>query len=385
MFQHLLDQSTFRLRLKITMRIQTASILMITLSIQIVTTSRNVRYFDKLRSDQGQKYMDGDLLEPFNLKDAPNVNGTLVNKRDYIEQVKRISYAFSDAYSRNRGTFDDVLRWLVRSGDPQKLRRFHVEAHQMQGNDYHGNIKLTAFYTPRLSATKRILRYGRFVNPLFRMPTEEKFGDYPSIDEMVGEMKKESPLIGFSNHHSSVQVMIMQGNALIEFRDRNDTQFYAYMDDIQRTPWYSQISAALQRFIFANFTNREVFLKTMHKKGQPIILLKPFPPPPEGTGMIPLIPFTAVQTDTNLIPAGATLLVEIPKLNWETGDLTGEYELRLMVALGVGRQLKGNHLEIYFGNGTLPAQKAALYNCFGRVWRLKSFSRRIFREALAGS
>ncbi len=47
-------------------------------------------------------------------------------------------------------------------------------------------------------------------------------------------------------------------------------------------------------------------------------------------------------------------------------SLTGQYELRLMVALDVGGAIKGQHFDIYQGTGPDAGHRAGWYNHYGR-------------------
>lgn len=53
-----------------------------------------------------------------------------------------------------------------------------------------------------------------------------------------------------------------------------------------------------------------------------------------------------MASDRSIIPAGTTLLAEVPLLD-NNGKFNGQYELRLMVALDVGGAIKGQHFDIY--------------------------------------
>lgn len=85
---------------------------------------------------------------------------------------------------------------------------------------------------------------------------------------------------------------------------------------------------------------------------------------------MPLIGRASVASDRSIIPAGTTLLAEVPLLD-NNGKFTGQYELRLMVALDVGGAIKGQHFDIYQGIGADAGHRAGWYNHYGRVWVLK--------------
>lgn len=92
--------------------------------------------------------------------------------------------------------------------------------------------------------------------------------------------------------------------------------------------------------------------------------------PVRGASAVPLIAKASVAADKTLIPAGTTLLAEIPILD-NNGKFTGRYEMRMMVALDVGGAIKGHHFDIYHGTGHDAGRMAGFYNHYGRVWVLK--------------
>ena len=91
----------------------------------------------------------------------------------------------------------------------------------------------------------------------------------------------------------------------------------------------------------------------------------------KGASAVPLIGRASVASDRSIIPAGTTLLAEVPLLD-KNGKFTGQYELRLMVALDVGGAIKGQHFDIYQGIGADAGHRAGWYNHYGRVWVLKT-------------
>lgn len=80
--------------------------------------------------------------------------------------------------------------------------------------------------------------------------------------------------------------------------------------------------------------------------------------PVKGASAVPLIGRASVASDRSIIPAGTTLLAEVPLLD-NNGKFNGQYELRLMVALDVGGAIKGQHFDIYQGIGPDAGHRAA--------------------------
>ena len=93
--------------------------------------------------------------------------------------------------------------------------------------------------------------------------------------------------------------------------------------------------------------------------------------PVKGASAVPLIGRASVASDRSIVPAGTTLLGEVPLLD-NNGKFNGRYGLRLMVALDVGGAIKGQHFDIYQGIGPDAGHRAGWYNHYGRVWVLKN-------------
>ncbi len=91
--------------------------------------------------------------------------------------------------------------------------------------------------------------------------------------------------------------------------------------------------------------------------------------PVKGASAVPLIGRASVASDRSIIPPGTTLLAEVPLLD-NNGKFSGQYELRLMVALDVGGAIKGQHFDIY-QDWPDAGHRAGWYNHYGRVWVLK--------------
>jgi membrane-bound lytic murein transglycosylase A len=93
--------------------------------------------------------------------------------------------------------------------------------------------------------------------------------------------------------------------------------------------------------------------------------------PVTGASKVALIARASVAADPLLIPAGSTLLAEIPLLDSQ-GKFTGQHQLHLVAALDVGSAIKGQHLDIYQGIGHKAERIAGQLNHYGRVWILQA-------------
>lgn len=77
--------------------------------------------------------------------------------------------------------------------------------------------------------------------------------------------------------------------------------------------------------------------------------------PVRGASAVPLVAKASVASDKTLIPPGTALLAEVPVLD-SNGKFTGRYEMRMMVALDVGAQLKGTISIFIMEQGTKRAK-----------------------------
>ena len=92
--------------------------------------------------------------------------------------------------------------------------------------------------------------------------------------------------------------------------------------------------------------------------------------PVKGASAVPLIGRASVASDRSIIPAGTTLLAEVPLLD-NNGKFNGKYELRLMVALDVVGRSKAS-TSTFIRASADAGHRAGWYNHYGRVWVLKT-------------
>jgi membrane-bound lytic murein transglycosylase A len=89
-------------------------------------------------------------------------------------------------------------------------------------------------------------------------------------------------------------------------------------------------------------THSEAEVRELLEQNPSFVFFKPQSfAPVKGASAVPLIGRASVASDRSIIPAGTTLLAEVPLLD-NNGKFTGQYELRLMVALDVGGAIKGS-------------------------------------------
>ncbi|NDL65532.1 murein transglycosylase A [Acerihabitans arboris] len=331
-------------------------------------------------TDRGQQYKDGLLTQPFGLVNEPNAKGRPVNAKDYADQVTETQYAAAGLYGRNSGNFNAVKRWAMAGADTRQLSQFGIKAYQMEGVDNYGNVQFTGYYTPVIEA--RYTRQGEFQYPLYRMPPRGKnrLPDRAAIN--AGALEGRNLAIGYSNSLMDNFMMEVQGSGYVDYGDGRPMTFFGYggknghpyrsigkilidRGDVAREDMSMQ---AIRQWASGH---SEAQVRELLEENPSYVFFKPVPfAPVKGASAVPLVAKASVASDRSLIPAGTTLLAEVPLLD-NAGKFTGKYEMRLMVALDVGGAIKGQHFDIYQGIGPDAGHAAGYYNHYGRVWVLK--------------
>ncbi|AJJ11934.1 membrane-bound lytic murein transglycosylase A [Yersinia rohdei] len=332
-------------------------------------------------TDHGQQYKDGRLEQSLQLVNEPNATGKPVNAKDYSDQVKVINQSSPGLYSRNSNTFNAVENWMLAGADPSKLSLFGLNAYQMEGVDNFGNVQFTGYYTPVLQA--RYTPQGEFRHPLYRMPAKGK-GRLPNRAAIYsGALDNRNLAIAYTNSLVDNFMMEVQGSGYIDFGDGQPLTFFGYAGKnghayrsigkvlIDRGE-VAKADMSMQAIRHWAETHSEAEVRELLEQNPSFVFFKPaMYAPVKGASAVPLIAKASVASDRSLIPPGTTLLAEVPLLD-NQGKFTGQYQMRLMVALDVGGAIKGQHFDIYQGIGHEAGQAAGFYNHYGRVWVLKN-------------
>lgn len=333
-------------------------------------------------TDRGQQYKDGHLEQPLELVNEPNATGKPVNAKDYSDQVKVINQSSPGLYGRNSSTFNAVENWMLSGADTSKLNLFGLNAYQMEGVDNFGNVQFTGYYTPVLQA--RYTPQGEFRYPLYRMPAKGKKGRLPNRASIyAGALDSRNLVIAYTNSLVDNFMMEVQGSGYVDFGDGRPLTFFGYAGKnghayrsigkvlIDRGE-VAKADMSMQAIRHWAETHSEAEVRELLEQNPSFVFFKPeMYAPVKGASAVPLIAKASVASDRSLIPAGTTLLAEVPLLD-NLGKFTGQYQMRLMVALDVGGAIKGQHFDIYQGIGHEAGQAAGFYNHYGRVWVLKN-------------
>ncbi len=310
-------------------------------------------------TDRGQQYKDGKLSQPFSLVNQPDAVGAPINAGDFSEQVKQIKYASPSLFNRNNSTYQAVQSWMASGGDTRKLRQFGIDAWQMEGADNYGNVQFTGYYTPVVQA--RHTRQGEFQYPIYRMPPKRR-GRLPDRADIYAGALDDRYVLAYSNSLMDNFIMDVQGSGYIDFGDGSPLNFFSYAGKnghayrsigkvlIDRGEVKKEdMSMQAIREWGENHSDAEV--RELLEQNPSFVFFKPQTfAPVKGASAVPLIGRASVASDRSIIPAGTTLLAEVPLLD-NNGKFNGQYELRLMVALDVGGAIKGQHFDIYQGIG----------------------------------
>ncbi|KAA1195253.1 murein transglycosylase A [Photorhabdus heterorhabditis] len=330
-------------------------------------------------TDLGQQYKDGHITEDLRLVNQPNAQGRPVNAKDFSEQVALINQSAPRLYKNNSSTFDAVQNWMLAGGETSKLNLFNLHAYQMEGVDNYGNVQFTGYYTPILQA--RRVKQGEFKYPLYRMPPKGRY-HLPSRAEIYNGALSPNLIIGYSRSLIDNYLMEVQGSGYVDFGDGGPLTFLGYAGKngqvyrsigkllIERGEIAQEDISILsiRRWIESH---SEAEVRELLEQNPSFVFFKPeVYASVRGASAVPLIAKASVASDKTLIPPGTTLLAEVPLLD-EQGKFTGQYQMRLMIALDVGGAIKGHHFDIYHGIGREAGMMAGFYNHYGRVWVLK--------------
>lgn len=330
-------------------------------------------------TDRGQQYNDGKFNQPFSLVNQPHAAGSPINAGDYARQVSEIRSASPRLFNRQSNVYSAVQQWLRAGGDTRTLSQYGLDAWQMEGVDNYGNVQFTGYYTPVVQA--RYTRQGEFQYPIYRMPP--KRGRLPSRAEIYAGALSDSYVLAYSNSLMDNFIMDVQGSGYIDFGDGRPLNFFSYAGKNGHA--YRSIGKVLidrgevkredmsmQAIRHWAETHSPAEVRELLEQNPSFVFFQPKSfAPVKGASAVPLIGRASVASDRSIVPAGTTILAEVPLLD-NNGKFNGQYEMRVMVALDVGGAIKGQHFDIYQGIGPEAGHRAGWYNHYGRVWVLKT-------------
>ncbi|MBP6123196.1 MULTISPECIES: murein transglycosylase A [Providencia] len=330
-------------------------------------------------TDKGQQYKDGRLESELQKVNQVNVQGRPINPSDFNQQVTEIKNASPRLFKSNNDTYHAIENWLMAGGDPAQLANYNLAAFQMEGKDNYGNVQFTGYYTPVINA--RRTPQGEFRHPLYAMPSKGK-KRLPSRAAIYSGALSNNLILAYSDSAVDNFMMEVQGSGYVNFGDGSPLNFFGYAGKNGHA--YKSIGKvlvdrgevplekmSLQAIHDWTNSHSEDEVRQLLEENTSFVFFKPQSfVPVRGASAVPLIAKASVASDKTLIPPGTALLAEIPVLD-NNGKFTGQYEMRMMVALDVGGAIKGHHFDIYHGTGHEAGKMAGFYNHYGRVWVLK--------------
>lgn len=333
---------------------------------------------DSQPTGRGEQYKDGELFQDLVAVNAVNLDGSLVNQEDYLNQITQISNVSPSLYGRNASTYHAIWEWLNAGANPDTLAQFGVQAYQMKGTDSFGNVRFTGYYTPVLEARRQ--PDNEFKYPLYRLPSGSK--KKPSRGEIyAGALNNKGLELAYTNSLIDNFMMDVQGSSYIDFADGSPLNFFAYSGKnghryvsigrvlVERGEVEKEKMSMQAIREWVSTKDEATVIELLSQNPSFVFFTPKGSAPVKGASGIPLIEKSSVAADRRLVAPGTVILAEVPLLD-DKGEFTGKYDIRLMVALDVGGAIKGHHFDIYQGIGHHAGEAAGFYNHFGRVWVL---------------
>lgn len=259
---------------------------------------------------------------------------------------------------------------------PLTLHQF-LDAHQIRGEDRHGNVQFTGYFTPILKVDKK--KSSNFPHAIYSRPSDWE-GKLPTRRQIeVGNALKGKGLeLAYAQNPVDVYYMHLQGSGFIEYP--NGKREYLAYNGSNRHP-YRSIEQYLMRNPELEATNFSIdgirrFLRLNPHLVDSVLCYNPsysfFTPRrmhPQGAGSVPLSDEISIAVDKRYIPLGSCLLASVPIYDVKKKRLRHEY--RLLFAQDVGGKIRGpGHVDVYMGVGKQARRKASRLKHYGNLWLL---------------
>lgn len=276
------------------------------------------------------------------------------------------------------GDMRKVIELLVQrvGSQPSDISQY-LEPHQSWGDDKHGNVHFTGYFTPVLKVKKH--KDSKFKYPIYAFPKEWK-GKLPSRQQIEkdGVLEGLDLALAYASNPLDVYFMQLQGSGTVEFLDTKERALFRYAGENGHR--YRNI----QRF----FRNRDdLSLSNLSPEGIKRFLLKHpekmdsvlhYDPSytffaskvglAKGSANVPLMEGISIAADSRYFPLGSVVLAAMPV--YENGRIT-HHEYKILLPQDVGGAIKGaGHVDVYCGNGALGQAKASNLHHYGRLWVL---------------
>lgn len=321
---------------------------------------------------QGRKFISEQT--PLALSQGVNRTGKIINTRDFVQQLRYVNAYSKRIASAYGSTYDKMSRWLASGGNVQDLSKYGIQTRQMRGHDGYQNVLMTGYFIPVIEAKQ--FPQGEFRHPVYRIPKHNR--KYTRAQIYAGALAGQGLELAYSNSQLDNFLMEVQGSGFMRVDGQlrhfayGDKNGYGYTSigrllveagEIAKEKMSTQ---AIKQWAKRNPSRLQALLE----KNQSYVYFREDPTfEVKGSAGVPLVALASVASDTNLVPSGSVLLVEMPLID-QNGNWTGKHELRLMVALDRGGAVKGQHFDLYQGIGDKAGDTAGLLKHYGRVWVL---------------
>lgn len=313
-------------------------------------------------------------MQPLIATHGVAVKGKVINTRDFVQQLRYVG-KYSKKISAGYGsTYDKMSRWLASGGNVQDLAKYGIHTRQMRGQDGYQNVLMTGYFIPVIEARSR--PQGEFRHPVHRIPQGNR--KYSRAEIYAGALAGRGLELAYSNSQLDNFLMEVQGSGFMNVDGQlrhfayGDKNGYSYTSvgrllvEAGEIPKAKMSTQAIKQWAERNPSR----LQSLLERNQSYVYFREDPTfDVKGSAGVPLVALASVASDTNIVPSGSVLLVEMPLID-HAGNWTGKHELRLMVALDRGGAVKGQHFDLYQGIGDKAGHTAGLLKHYGRVWIL---------------
>lgn len=304
-----------------------------------------------------------------------SVTGNVVNTKDFVNQLRYVhSHSRNNIAATYGTTYDKMSRWLASGGNVADLKKYGIHTRQMRGMDGYQNVMMTGYFIPVIEARSR--PQGEFRYPVHAIPEGNR--KYTRAEIYAGALDGRGLELAYSNSMLDNFLMEVQGSGFM----RVDGQLRHFAYGNKNGYSYTSIGRLLvedgeiEKEKMSTHAIKEWAAKNPYRlqglleRNQSYVYFRPDATfDVKGSAQVPLVALASVASDTNLVPSGSVLLVEMPLID-SKGNWTGKHELRLMVALDRGGAVKGQHFDLYQGIGDKAGHTAGHLKHYGRVWIL---------------
>ncbi|WP_301098425.1 murein transglycosylase A [Otariodibacter sp.] len=356
----------------------TTAIALLIVGCSTTTTKKHTKVYSSNTQKLGAIFQNRQFIPPqypYFATATVNVNGKIVNPREFLQQLNYARSYSSTITNRFASTYGKITNWLNRSGNIHELSRYGISTNQMRGEDGFQNVLMTGYYVPVIQA--RLTRQGEFIHPIYAIPKGQK--KYTRAEIYNGALYGKGLELAYSNSMLDNFLMEVQGSGFVDLGGGNlrhfaygDKNGYGYTSvgrllvEDGEIPKEQMSVQAIREWGARNPSRLQALLERnrsfVYFRYDQTLNVK-------GSAGVPLVPLASVASDKRIVPTGSVLLVEMPLID-NQGNWTGKHELRLMVALDVGGAVKGQHFDLYQGIGDKAGHTAGLLKHYGRVWIL---------------